>query len=132
MKLWLVLRSFGVANLRNFIRSHVGMAQLFQELVGGDNRFEIVAPRNFAVVCFRVLPSASGLGDGKANEGANELNRKLLESINASGQLYVSHGMVAGIYFIRFAVGATLTEDRHVIAAWKVVQEKLDGILATS
>lgn len=121
-----------MANLRNFLRSHVRMAQLFQELVGGDNRFEIVAPRNFAVVCFRVLPSASGLGDGKANEGANELNRKLLESINASGQLYVSHGMVAGIYFIRFAVGATLTEDRHVIAAWKVIQEKLDGILATS
>ncbi|KAL4302620.1 hypothetical protein GQ457_10G025000 [Hibiscus cannabinus] len=58
MKLWLVLRSYGVANLRNFLRSHVKMAKHFEELVTNDSRFEIVVPRYFAMVCFRVSPSA--------------------------------------------------------------------------
>ncbi|MBA0882061.1 hypothetical protein Goshw_028557, partial [Gossypium schwendimanii] len=58
MKLWLVLRSYGVENLRNFLRSHVKMAIRFQQLVESDNRFEVVVPRNFAMVCFRVLPTS--------------------------------------------------------------------------
>ncbi|KAL4319081.1 hypothetical protein GQ457_18G021000 [Hibiscus cannabinus] len=58
MKLWLVLRSYGVANLRNFLRSHVKMAKRFEELVTNDGRFEVVVPRYFAMVCFRVSPSA--------------------------------------------------------------------------
>ncbi|KAJ4703062.1 Tyrosine decarboxylase [Melia azedarach] len=53
LKLWLVLRSYGVANLRNYLRSHVNMAKQFEQLVAGDNRFEVVVPRNFAMVCFR-------------------------------------------------------------------------------
>lgn len=62
MKLWLVLRSYGVASLRNLIRSQVNMAKLFEELVANDKRFEIVIPRIFAVVCFRalLLPLANG------------------------------------------------------------------------
>lgn len=54
-----------------------------------------------------------------------------MECINASGKVYVSHGILAGMYVIRFAVGATLTEDRHVIMAWNVVREKLEAILST-
>ncbi|KAI9198022.1 hypothetical protein LWI28_008778 [Acer negundo] len=57
LKLWLVLRSYGVVNLRNFLRSHVMMAKVFEELVGSDKRFEIVAPIYFSMVCFRVSPS---------------------------------------------------------------------------
>nr|DAD42674.1 TPA_asm: hypothetical protein HUJ06_000904 [Nelumbo nucifera] len=56
MKLWMVLRSYGVANLRNFLRTHVKMAKHFEEKVTMDKRFEIVVPRNFAMVCFWLLP----------------------------------------------------------------------------
>ncbi|XVE48492.1 hypothetical protein DITRI_Ditri01bG0006000 [Diplodiscus trichospermus] len=142
MKLWLVLRSYGVPNLRNFLRSHVKMAKLFQHLVECDQRFEVVAPRNFAMVCFRVLPTAlekKQIGFEKSDyqtrhldeENANEFNRKLLESVNASGEVYMTHTVVEGIYVIRFAVGASLTEDKHVIKAWKVVQETANAILTT-
>lgn len=141
MKLWLVLRSYGVGNLRSFLRSHVKMAQLFEDLVASDKRFEVVVPRNFAMVCFRALPLAISKEvseNGMAVNGqkisydqeycSNQLNQELLKSINASGHVYLTHAVVAGLYIIRFAVGATLTEDRHVFTAWKVVQEHLDAI----
>ncbi|KAJ9153136.1 hypothetical protein P3X46_026612 [Hevea brasiliensis] len=129
MKLWLVLRSYGVTNLRNFLRRHVEMAKLFEGYVAEDNRFEIVVPRNFATVCFRIQPGAIAVANGKLHDQdilANELNRKLLESVNASGCIYLTHAIVGEVYILRFAVGATLTEDRHVIMAWKVVQDHAD------
>nr|POF14829.1 tyrosine/dopa decarboxylase 3 [Quercus suber] len=130
MKLWLVLRSYGVANLRNFLRSHVKMAKLFEELVRNDNRFEVMAPRNFALVCFRVLPWPNDISVAYHVERVNELNKKLLESINESGNMYMSSTVVDGAYIIRCAIGATLTEERHVIRAWKVIQEHADALLS--
>ncbi|OMO92348.1 Pyridoxal phosphate-dependent decarboxylase [Corchorus olitorius] len=146
MKLWLVLRSYGAANLRNFLRNHVKMAKHFEELVCSDSRFEVVVPRYFAMVCFRVLPSAIlklsktklinhhyyysiNYENNEMDAIANEFNRKLLERINAAGEIYMSHGMVEGIYVIRFAIGASLTEEKHVIMAWKVVQHMVDTML---
>ncbi|KAA8514878.1 hypothetical protein F0562_018057 [Nyssa sinensis] len=127
MKLWLVLRTYGISNLRNLIRSHVNMAKHFEELIGMDKRFEVMAPRHFAMVCFRV--SASAMGKDEKYCSSNELNGKLLESINASGRVYMSHAVIGGVYVIRFAVGATLTNYGHVTMAWKVVQEHADAML---
>ncbi|XP_037494344.1 tyrosine decarboxylase isoform X2 [Jatropha curcas] len=138
LKLWLVLRSYGVRNLRTFLGRHVEMAKVFEGLVREDKMFEIVVPRNFAMVCFRIVPGAIEMGkDGvqmlpDREILANELNRRLLESINASGCIFMTHGMVGGVYFMRFAVGATLTEDHHVIMAWKVVREHANAILGMS
>ncbi|XP_044479392.1 tyrosine decarboxylase-like [Mangifera indica] len=139
LKLWLVVRSYGVTNLRMFLRRHVKMAKTFEELVASDKRFEIVVPRNFSMVCFRAVPWVLSLGKNKyrnlsvpEEEQANELNRELLESVNASGKVHMTHTMVAGIYMIRFAVGGTLTEERHVRGAWKLVQQQLEAILCIS
>ncbi|KAI3940652.1 hypothetical protein MKW92_036663 [Papaver armeniacum] len=132
MKLWLVLRSYGVANLKTFLRGHVKMAKHFQGLVVMDNRFEIVVPRTFAMVCFRLKPTAipkqKKIENDNMEAQANDINTKLLESVNASGKIYMTHAVVGGVYMIRFAVGATLTEERHVTGAWKVVQEHTDAI----
>ncbi|KAL1320586.1 hypothetical protein AAHE18_14G066300 [Arachis hypogaea] len=125
LKVWLVLRSYGLSNLRNFLRSHVEMAKIFEELVKLDKRFEIVVPRNLAMVCFRVIPSVAKM----ANDEVNQINRKLLDSINDSGRVYMSHAVVEEIFVIRCAVGATLTDEKHVMMAWKVVQEHADAIL---
>ena len=152
LKVWFVLRSYGVDNLRNFLRSHVEMAKTFEGFVKMDNRFEIVVPRKLAVVCFRILPYGKKVANGKEPNGdvfvangkvtnggvklissedvvANEINRKLLDSINGSGDVYMTHAMVEGVFVIRCAIGATLTEEMHVIKAWKVVQEHADVIL---
>lgn len=116
MKLWLVLRSYGVTNLRTLLRSHVKIAKIFEGLVASDKRFEVVVPRNFALVHFRAVPSVLSLGKNKyenlsQEEQTNELNREFLESINASGKLYMTHSIVGGIYLIRFAAGGTTCES---------------------
>ncbi|KAF3450361.1 hypothetical protein FNV43_RR06441 [Rhamnella rubrinervis] len=139
MKLWLVLRSYGVEKLRNILRSHVEMAKLFEELIATDKRFEIVVPRNFALVCFRVSPSA--ISEGKTipssellgdNKYINDVNEKLLESINASGRSYMTHTVIDGMFVLRCAIGATLTEEPHIIMASKVVKQHADAILNMS
>ncbi|RZC43901.1 hypothetical protein C5167_036856 [Papaver somniferum] len=137
VKLWLVLRSYEVAGLRNFLRSHVKMAKHFEDLIRMDDRFEIVVPRTFSMVCFRLKPQA--IFGPKLNEKMVDvnhiedqmkvINRNFLESINASGKTYMTHGVVGGVYMIMFAIGATLTEERHVALAWKVIEDHTDGIV---
>ncbi|EES03681.1 tyrosine decarboxylase 1 [Sorghum bicolor] len=126
LKLWLVLRCYGVEGLRDHVRAHVGMAASFENMVASDARFEVVVPRLFALVCFRLL-SPEKLGGEKT---ANELNRRLLEEVNAtSSGPYMSSAMVGGIYMLRCAIGSTLTEERHVQEAWKVVQDRAASLL---
>ncbi|EEE50868.1 hypothetical protein OsJ_31323 [Oryza sativa Japonica Group] len=123
LKLWLVLRCYGVEGLREHIRSHVGMAAAFEGMVRADARFEVVTPRRFALVCFRLR--------SPNKKTANELNRRLLEEVNAaSSGPYMSSANVGGVYMLRCAVGSTLTEERHVREAWKVVQDRATSILS--
>ncbi|XP_024021015.1 aromatic-L-amino-acid decarboxylase isoform X2 [Morus notabilis] len=122
LRLWLVLRSYGVENLQSHIRSDVRMAKKFEWLVRSDPRFEVVVPRLFALVCFRLNPDSPG-------RSTESLNRKLLEWVNSTGKAYLTHTIVGGVYMLRFAVGATLTEERHVIAAWELIGEGADEVL---
>ncbi|KAH7532949.1 hypothetical protein FEM48_Zijuj04G0077700 [Ziziphus jujuba var. spinosa] len=124
LRLWMVLRSCGIANLQNHIRSDIRMAKMFERLVKLDPRFEIVTPRRFALVCFRLNPFPSGNA-----ERTELMNRKLLEWINSSGRIYVSHTIVGGVYMLRFAIGATLTEERHVVAAWTLIRNGAEELL---
>ncbi|KAF7030940.1 hypothetical protein CFC21_042368 [Triticum aestivum] len=126
LKMWLVLRCYGVDGLRDHIRSHVRMAEAFEDMVRADERFEVVTDRQFALVCFR-LQSPEKFGGEKT---ANELNRGLLEEVNAVGPgPYMSSANVGGVYMLRCAVGSTLTEEHHVTDAWKVVQDRASVIL---
>ncbi|KAF4359560.1 hypothetical protein F8388_003563 [Cannabis sativa] len=125
IRLWIVLRSHGVENLQNHIRSDVQMVADFEMFVKSDPRFEIVVPRLFALVCFRLINP-----NNNNSEDANELlNRKLLDFVNSSGKIYVSHTIVGGIYMLRFCVGTMLTEECHIIAAWKLIQEGATQLL---
>ncbi|KAK8507850.1 hypothetical protein V6N11_045939 [Hibiscus sabdariffa] len=116
LKLWFVIRRHGMENLMQHIRSDVSMAKKFEALVTEDERFEIVVPRRTVLVLFRFKPK-HGLDD-------SELNRKLLDAINSSGEAFLTQGVVAGIYAIRCVVGATLTEECHVKDLWSLIQEK--------
>ncbi|RCV38246.1 hypothetical protein SEVIR_8G133600v4 [Setaria viridis] len=121
LKLWLVLRCYGVEGLRDHVRAHVRMAAEFERMVSSDERFEVVVTRQFSLVCFR-LRSPEKLGGEKA---ANEINRRLLQEVNVtSSGPYMSSAKVGGIYMLRCAIGSTLTEERHVTEAWKVVQDR--------
>jgi aromatic-L-amino-acid decarboxylase len=110
LKLWFVIRHYGVEGLRAYIREHVRLAALFEELVRSDDRFEIVAPRTANLVCFRL----------KAGDDAT---KRLLERVNSSGRLYMTHTVLPGVgYTIRMAIGATTTQEPHVRAAWDIIR----------
>ncbi|KAK8983622.1 hypothetical protein V6N11_074025 [Hibiscus sabdariffa] len=114
LKLWIVIRRHGLANLMYHIRSDIAMAKRFEAFVRKDERFEMVVPRKFALVCFRLKPKAEEEDEG------TELNRKLVEAINSSGKAFMSHAVAGGIYVIRCAIGTTLTQQHHVDDLWKL------------
>ncbi|XP_059660189.1 tyrosine decarboxylase 2 [Cornus florida] len=123
LKLWMVLRLYGLENLQSYIRNHIELAKHFEELVAQDPRFEVVAPRKFSLVCFRLLPPHSN------EDCANKLNHDLLDAVNATGKIFISHTVLSGKYVLRFAVGAPLTEERHINAAWKVLQDEASALI---
>ncbi|XP_020425168.1 tyrosine decarboxylase 1 isoform X2 [Prunus persica] len=125
LKLWMVLRLYGLENLQSYIRNHINLAKHFKELVAQDPRFEIVTPRLFSLVCFRLLPPHND------ETCATKLNHGLLDAVNATGKIFISHTVLSGKYLLRLAVGAPLTEERHVNAAWKLLQDEASALLAT-
>ncbi|OEL25403.1 Tyrosine/DOPA decarboxylase 2 [Dichanthelium oligosanthes] len=133
LKLWLVLRCHGVEGLRGFVRAHVRMAAAFEDMVRADTRFEVPVPRRFSLVCFRLRSVVVGERRRRRDDAAaNELNRRLLEAVNATGRTYMSCAVVGGVYMLRCAIGNSLTEEGHVREAWSVVQEEATAILATA
>jgi aromatic-L-amino-acid decarboxylase len=109
LKLWCVIRSYGVEGLQAMVRRHVVLAQKFAGWVQKDSRFEIMSPSDLNLICFRLK------GDDAANE-------ELLKGLNASGKLFLSHTKLNGRFTLRFCVGQTYTEERHVASAWQHIQ----------
>ncbi|KAI3826007.1 hypothetical protein L1987_00046 [Smallanthus sonchifolius] len=131
MKLWMVIRSYGVTELQEVIRKHVKLAKYFKALLFADNKFEVVVPRNFAMVCFRVSPLAlATVANDSCNEDSNRLTQTLLESPNGSGVVYMTHAVIEGVYVIRVAIGSTLIKEKHVSVLWDMVQEYASNLLA--
>ncbi len=122
LKLWFVIRFYGVEGLQKIIREHIRLAQIFKEWVEADARFELMAPVHFSLVCFR-------LNDGRSEEKLNELNRRLLEKINSTKRLFLTHTNLKGKYTIRMVVGSRTTEERHVREAWEIISSKAEEIL---
>jgi aromatic-L-amino-acid decarboxylase len=118
LKLWFVMRSFGLEGLKERIRHHIGLAQTLKEEIARDDHFELMAPVPLNTICFRFHPGY--IDDEKK---LNELNQKLLEQIQESGKLFLTHTKLDGKYTIRIVLGNTNLEQRHVDRAWKLVKE---------
>ena len=121
IKVWVVIRRHGLHNLMFHIRNNVNLAKRFEAHVAKDPRFEVVVPRRFALVCFRLRPKQEGED--------TELNSRLLMAVNGSGCAFMTHAVVGGIYIIRCAIGSTLTETRHFDSLWKLIQDKAQLVL---
>jgi aromatic-L-amino-acid decarboxylase len=111
LKLWFVIRHYGVEGLQFHVRRHVELAQQFLEWVRQDDRFEVAAPAPLNLVCFR-------------HRGGNERNTMLMDRLNTSGDLYLTHTRLNGKVTLRFCVGQTNTTQMHVENAWKRIQEE--------
>ena len=118
LKLWVVMRYFGLEGLRTRLREHLRLARLFAGWVDGDPNFERVAPVPFSVVCFRAVPP--GLGEGDA---LNHFNERLLGALNDTGEVFLSHTSLGGRYVIRLAVGNIRTTEAQVRRTWDLVRE---------
>jgi aromatic-L-amino-acid/L-tryptophan decarboxylase len=114
LKLWFVVRSYGLEGLQAMVREHIRLAGLIKDWVEADSRFELLAPADLALVCFR-------LNDGRGEPELNELNRRFLAEINAAGPVFLTHTTLRGKYTLRFVVGQRTTEERHVRGAWDIV-----------
>ena len=110
LKLWMVLRHFGAEGIRARIAEHIRLAQLFAGWVDDSSDFERTAPAPFSVVCFRATEP-------------DEFNERLLDRINASGEIFLSHTKLDGRYTLRLAIGNLHTTERHVERAWALIRE---------
>ena len=111
LKLWFVIRHYGLEGLRHHVREHIRLAQEFTKWVHGDPRFEVAAPVPLNLVCFRL----------KAGDAANQ---SLMDRLNQSGDLYLTHTRLSDRLTLRLCVGQANTERRHVVKAWQRIQEE--------
>ena len=111
LKLWFVIRHYGIEGLQYHVRRHVELAQKFAGWVRNDSRFEIAAPAPLNLVCFR-------------HKGGDEINQKLMDRLNRSGDLYLTHTRLNDRFTLRFCVGQTNTMERHVERAWSRIQQE--------
>ncbi|MGE5813167.1 MAG: pyridoxal phosphate-dependent decarboxylase family protein [Acidobacteriota bacterium] len=117
LKLWMILRHFGAEGLRARLREHMRLAQLFAGWVRRDPEFELLAPVPFSVVCFRVKPPNIPPAE------LDHYNEALLEKLNASGEVFLSHTKLNGVLTLRLAIGHIRTEERHVRRAWDLLHD---------
>lgn len=117
LKLWFVIRYFGREGLIDRIREHCRLARLFASWVEESPNFELLAPVPFALVCFRACPP--GVDD------TDELNERIMNEINASGEAYLSHTKLDGKFTLRLSVGSIRVEERHLRKVWKILQGKI-------
>jgi len=117
LKLWFVMRHYGIDGLQAHIRRHVALAQLFEQLVNDDPRFQLAAPRTVNLVCFRL------------RNASDAANKQLMDTLNATGKAYLTHTVLPrqanaphGSLVLRMAISGTLTMEHHVRETWALIQ----------
>lgn len=119
LKLWFVIRSFGIDGLQQYIREHCRLARRFESHVRKESRFEVASPVHLGLVCFRL-------------RGSNDINQKLLSSINASGKLHMVPASLNDKYVIRFCVCRQTATDEDIDYAWEVIKQFATDVLESA
>jgi aromatic-L-amino-acid decarboxylase len=110
LKLWFVIRHYGVQGLQRHIRAHVEAARTLEERIAADLDFELAARRHLSLVCFR-------------HRGGDAVNQRILDRLNASGEAFITHTRLGGRLTLRMAIGGTYTQPHHVEQAWRRIRE---------
>lgn len=117
LKLWFVLRAFGLEGIAARIRHHCALAQTFADWVRAEPGWEVVAPVGMSVVCFRHRPA--GVTDERALEAHNA---RILGAVNADGSVFLSHTKLGARYVLRVAIGNLRTQEEHLAGAWRLLR----------
>ena len=121
LKLWMVIRHFGADGIRARLAEHIRLARLFASWIDTSAEFERVAPVPFSVVCFRARAAIS-------DEEADALNERILEAVNSTGEIFISHTRLNDRYTLRLAIGNLHTTEQHVRRAWELLQKQLSDV----
>ena len=116
LKLWMVIRAFGADGLAARIEQHCALARTFEHWVASDPDWELSAPVPFSLVCFRYAPPAM------SEPERDRANVEILQRVNESGEVYLSHTRLNGAFVLRLAIGNIRTERRHVERAWELLR----------
>ncbi|MDP4290956.1 MAG: pyridoxal-dependent decarboxylase [Bacteroidota bacterium] len=118
LKLWFVIRNFGIEGLQEKIRFHIKLGQHFAQLVEKNTEFEILAPVHFNVICFRYIPEGE-----KDMDRLNALNELLIRNLNKTGKIYLTHTRLGSKYTLRMVIAQTNVTKQNVDSAWKLICE---------
>ena len=122
LKLWSVIRSYGVEGLQNKIREHIKIASELKQMIGKEHDFELLAPVVLPVVCFRYCP------EGYNEDQINKINELLNHRLNDSGRIYLTHTVLRGKYTLRMVTAQTNVSSEHVLKAWELIVETARSI----
>lgn len=120
LKLWMVLKAYGRQGLIARIREHIRLAQEFAQWIDEHEQFELLAPVPFSTVCFRAHP-----GHVDDRRTLDQLNERLLTSINATGEFFLSHTRLGDCYAIRLAIGNIRSQEEHIARVWQLLRKHL-------
>ena len=122
LKLWAVIRSYGVEGLQSAIRGHIRLAKMLAGLIEADRNFGLMAPVPLNTVCFRYCPA------GMSDKDANTLNEKINHALNDTGKIYLTHTKVEGRYVLRMVTAQTGVAERHILQAWDLIRETASAL----
>jgi aromatic-L-amino-acid/L-tryptophan decarboxylase len=118
LKLWFVIRSYGVKGLRDAMTTHMQIARTLASTIAATPAFEVVAPVQFNTICFRIKPA-----DVTDPAALDLLNEQLMNGLNSTGKLYLSHTRLNGRFTLRLVIGQTHVTEEHVDRAWALIKE---------
>ena len=129
LKLWFVLRHYGVEGLQRKLREHLALAQEFRQWVDASPDFEGMAPVPLQTICFRFNPGKSG-GPMPSAGDLEWINQQILDRVNRSGRIFMTHTKLGGAYCLRVSIGQTQTRREHVQEAWEVIRASAQQVSA--
>ena len=124
LKLWFVIRSYGINGIKKYLKNHINLAKYLKDIILNDENFELTTKQNMNMINFRFNPKKS-----KNNSEINKLNIRLIDKLNKTGKIYLSHTMINEIYSIRMPIGSTTVGMENIKSSWKLIKKTSQDII---
>ena len=124
LKLLFLIKYFGVEGLQKIIREHLRLGEMFADFIDRHPNFERLAPTPLSTVCFRAVPNST-MSENKLNN----FNKSLMDGINSSGQIFLSHTKLNGKFTIRLSISGIRTTEKHLLEAWELIKRNYDSLI---